>query len=228
MANFFTLAVIEVPGSFCPQSAWARSNRLAALESDTRQKQLSPPAASSRHQGSRKAALTAAESKVKCPNPCPTQWAFYSQTRIIVLAEQICISLWDLITEICWAFSNVPFLWYISFAVAFPWLRSWSSAGLMHTSPLILVPPVQSRPCGARSSVRCYSRGGTWRQAPQWWRWLCRTWSASSSGPFASGPTVSYTASTVSLELPAPGCHMKQMVKLFFQIPYLWPSCACG
>lgn len=33
--------------------------------------------------------------------------------------------------------------------------------GLRHMSPLILVPLVQSPLCGARLSVRCYSRGGT-------------------------------------------------------------------
>ncbi len=77
----------------------------------------------------------------------------------------------------------------------------------MHTSLLTLAPPVQSPSCGARSSVRCYSHGGTWRRAPRWWRWLCRMWSALSSGPFVSDPTGFYTVSTVSLELPAPERH---------------------
>lgn len=74
----------------------------------------------------------------------------------------------------------------------------------------ISAPPVRSPPCGARSGARCCRRGGTWRRAPPWWRWRCRTWSAWSSGPSSSDPTESYTASTAASEPPAPGCHSRQ------------------
>lgn len=92
-------------------------------------------------------------------------------------------------------------------------LRSSSSVLLMRTSLMLSVPPVQGPLCGVRSNVHCCSRGGTWRRVPRWWRWPCKMWSALSSGPFVSDPTESYTASTVSLELPVPGCHIQRRHK---------------
>lgn len=106
----------------------------------------------------------------------------------------------------CCSFATTPL------SAPHPQRDSW----LMRKSPLISVRPVQSPPCGARSSVRCYIHGGTWRLAPLWLRSLCRTWSALNSGPFVSDPTGFYTASTASLELPAPGRHTNTLKEMFY------------
>lgn len=94
-----------------------------------------------------------------------------------------------------------------------PRMPSSSLWRFRRTHLLISAPPVQSPQCGVRSGAPCCSRGGTWRRGPPWWRWLCRTWSASSNGPSFFGPTGFCTASTVSSELPAPECHTKQTLR---------------
>ena len=83
--------------------------------------------------------------------------------------------------------------------------RPSGGAPLMRTYRPFSAPPAQSPRRGARSNVRCCIRGGTWRRAPRWWRWPCRTWSAWSSALSAFDPTGSCTASTASSEPPEPG-----------------------
>lgn len=117
---------------------------------------------------------------------------------------------WDLAADwIQFLFITVAF-----FGLSVHGCPSSSLRRFRRTHRLISAPPVQSRPCGVRSSAPCCSRGGTWRRGPPSWRWLCRTWSASSNGPFFFGPTGFCTASTVSLELPAPERHTEQTLRV--------------
>lgn len=71
------------------------------------------------------------------------------------------------------------------------------------------------------SSVHCCSHDGTWKQAPQWWRWRCRRWISLSSARVVADPTGLCIASTASSELPGPAVKQMKKVLILFSLSLL-------